>query len=116
MGKCKSSINGSLQQLGYVAQPQVQGIERELLAKIPACSRDLNELKKWTIRKNKDATTHIVSEPMFMIAIPANLRVPPAQVKAEDVQRIVQAKYPCPVKCRYKCYDIMHRCVTDYYR
>ena len=109
LGKCKSSINGSLQQLGYVAQTQTHGIEKELISRIPLNARDMNELKKWTVRRSKEAQP----EPTFMIQIPSNLTRKPEQVrKAEEVQAFVHAHYPCPVKCRYKYYDILHQSVS----
>lgn len=49
VGKCKSSINGSFQQLGYVAQPQ---LEQEFLSKkIPLQFRNVTDFKKWSIRQ-----------------------------------------------------------------
>lgn len=49
VGKCKSSINGSFQQLGYVAQPQ---LEQEFLSKkIPIQFRKVTDFKKWSIRQ-----------------------------------------------------------------
>ena len=50
LGKCKSSINGSLQQLGYVAKPSTHEIDQEITRKIPFLKDDHFELKKWTIR------------------------------------------------------------------
>lgn len=49
IGKCKSSINGSFQQLGYVAQPQ---LEQEFLSKkIPLQYRKATDFKKWSVRQ-----------------------------------------------------------------
>ncbi|OHT11656.1 hypothetical protein TRFO_03864 [Tritrichomonas foetus] len=50
MGKCKSSINGSLQQLGYMAKPSTHEIDQEITKKVPLLKDDHFELKKWTIR------------------------------------------------------------------
>lgn len=49
VGKCKSSINGSFQQLGYVAQPQLD--QEILLKKIPFQFRKVTDFKKWSIRQ-----------------------------------------------------------------
>ena len=110
VGKCKSSINGSLQQLGYLVQGQAQSIERELLSCIPAGVRDVNELKKWTVRKRTGPESVIHQKPEFVISIPENMRRMSTPVKsAEEIRKFVHAMYPCPVKCRYKYYDIMRQ-------
>ena len=49
LSKCKSSINGSFQQLGYVAQPQLD--QEILLKKIPFQFRKVTDFKKWSIRQ-----------------------------------------------------------------
>jgi hypothetical protein len=75
MGKCKSSINGSLQQLGYVADPQGQGVERELWGRIPAPHRNLTDMKKWTVRRNKPALETLQpKEPLFVIPVLTSLK------------------------------------------
>ena len=51
MGKCKSSINGSLQQLGYATQPTGTRIESYLLETIPFFHENMHQIKKWTIRQ-----------------------------------------------------------------
>ena len=56
LGKCKSSINGSLQQIGFVAHPQGGPIEEELFEKVPIFRREHSEVKKWTVR---DCTTKV---------------------------------------------------------
>ncbi|KAK8900186.1 hypothetical protein M9Y10_002509 [Tritrichomonas musculus] len=53
LGKCKSSINGSLQQLGYIAKPSTNEINQEISQQIPLIKEDYFELKKWTIRYGK---------------------------------------------------------------
>ena len=56
LGKCKSSINGSLQQIGFVAHPQGGPIEEELFEKVPIFRKEHSEVKKWTVR---DCTTKV---------------------------------------------------------
>lgn len=56
LGKCKSSINGSLQQIGFIAHPQGGPIDEELLEKIPIFKKEHSEIKKWTVR---DSTAKI---------------------------------------------------------
>lgn len=53
LGKCKSSINGSLQQLGYIAKPSTHEINQEIAQQVPLFKDDYLELKKWTIRYGK---------------------------------------------------------------
>ena len=55
MGKCKSSINGSLHQLGYIARPASKETDENLINSIPIFSKERRELKKWTIRQKKSS-------------------------------------------------------------
>ena len=111
LGKCKSSINGSLQRLGYIVQTQSHEVEKEMLSMIPAPARDISELKKWTIRKYTPPTQEAPEQkPKFVIPIPANLRRSSLPVKsAEEMQKLVHRNFPCPIKYRYKYLDIISR-------
>jgi hypothetical protein len=112
LGRCKSSINGSLQQLGYMAEPQSQGVNQEFVMRIPARSRDANELKKWTIRRIYGSAPEAVPpSPAFIIPIPIPWTSAVA-VDTEAVHHTVEKKYPCPVKCRYKYYDMAYQSVS----
>ena len=51
LGKCKSSINGSLQMLGYKPFPCSSSQNKELLDKIPYLKQNPAEIKQWTLRK-----------------------------------------------------------------
>ena len=51
IGKCKSSINGSFQRLGYKPYPCSISQNAELLEKIPHFENHLNEIRQWTLRK-----------------------------------------------------------------
>ena len=53
LGKCKSSINGSLQSMNYVSLSPGNRHEAELAAKIPFEHLDKRESKKWTIRESR---------------------------------------------------------------
>lgn len=122
LGKCKSSINGSLQQLGYVAIPSGRDFGQEILMKIPLFKKDPGELKKWTIRENQSGVERIKKQSVFLIELPkkkAVVKMPepvieqlPQPLKAEDIQKIVKTAYPCPIKCRYKFYDTIYRSVS----
>lgn len=48
--KCKSSINGSLQRLGYLTNPSHAESWKMFISKIPFLKDNYNELRQWTIR------------------------------------------------------------------
>lgn len=50
LGRCKSSINSSLQQLGYVALKTKSKARTCILSILPCLINDQNILKQWTIR------------------------------------------------------------------
>lgn len=50
MGKCKSSLNGSFQQLGYVAIRTKQKAKECILACLPSLATDAISLRQWTVR------------------------------------------------------------------
>jgi hypothetical protein len=113
LGRCKSSINGAIQNLGYTAEPQSQAVDPELVQKFPPLCRAISELRKWTIRRSAD--TRVKYERPFTIPMPTqviNVRMSPQpvrQVDAEAIRECVHRKFPCPVKCRYKYYDLMYQ-------
>jgi hypothetical protein len=92
LGKCKSSINGSLQQMGYTAKPQLHSSAGSFLRTIPD-GLEL-DLKNWTIRMKSDPP-----EP-FIVPLPVVTEEPSRAEDVEPANRI-----PCPVKWRYKFWD-----------
>jgi hypothetical protein len=52
--KCKSSINGSFGQLGYLPMPSGADTAEELIQKFPFMKDQFSELRQWTIRRVKD--------------------------------------------------------------
>lgn len=54
LGKCKSSINGSFHQLGYISRPISSETDELLLSSISYLTKSKRELKKWTIRQKKN--------------------------------------------------------------
>ncbi|OHS99603.1 hypothetical protein TRFO_33891 [Tritrichomonas foetus] len=130
LGRCKSSINGSLQALGYSAQSNIQSLEQKFLKMIPMQFRDASDLKKWTIRKNINETKNEMAKNInidygngrttnktieskkttFLIELPDIWK--PKPDTATEVKKIVQKKYPCHVKCRYKFYELIHHSVS----
>lgn len=55
MGRCKSSINGSFQQLGYVALKTKSKSRTCILSILPSLAKDPNILRQWTVRIASDA-------------------------------------------------------------
>jgi hypothetical protein len=100
IGKCKSSINGSLQQMGYTAQPQSPGLETSFLAQLPGQYREMNELKNWTIRRKPQ------SGGPFVVPVPTNLSATNTVVE-KPIDGQINPRMPCPVKWRYKFMDAM---------
>jgi hypothetical protein len=108
MGKCKSSINGSLQQIGYISKPSTHELDQEMTNMIPLLSDDHSEMKKWTIRYGA-----------FPDEDKAQESAPPLDSgeefpnSAEVALGVVKWAYPCPAKCRHKFYDILHRSISS---
>jgi hypothetical protein len=102
LGRCKSSINGSLQRLHCAVEMPGQSVHPELLARIPASYREGNELKKWTIRRGAVA----IMESSFVIPLPAKWTAP-VTVAQDPFWTPSWRNLPCPVKCRYKYYDML---------
>jgi hypothetical protein len=113
LGKCKSSINGSLQRLGYSALLPGHEAEQEFLSRIPSHCQEPSDLKRWTIRKVASivSTPKAPPAPALVIPLPLSWR-DRVNVETEAVQEIVRRTFPCPVKCRYKYLDIIHRSVS----
>lgn len=106
MGKCKSSINGSLQQLGYISKPSTHEIDQEMTKMIPLLKDDHSEMKKWTIRYGEFPEGRAMSP-----APDAEMPVVVTSVNmctADDMKKVVKLAFPCPAKCRHKFYDILH--------
>ena len=55
--KCKSSINGSFQDLGYKTVPTGADCAKELITKFPFMRNNFAELRQWTIRQINPPTT-----------------------------------------------------------
>ena len=109
VGRCKSSINGSLQQLGYCALPQGRDLSHEFLCRMPYFQKDSGELKKWTIRELAPQKERAVPEKVFIVPLP-EFRIDPPKMNADSVRKIVKSNFPCPAKFRYKYGD----CIPGY--
>jgi hypothetical protein len=110
IGKCKSSINGSLQQLGYHAQFPVDLLEQQLLARLPLNFRASGDLKKWTFRVKK---SEAISVPRTPFVVPLPIQNQQLNVESEAIQPHMARKIPCPVKMRYKFWNIIHCSVSS---
>lgn len=123
LGKCKSSINGSLQQIGFIAHPQGGPIEEELCDKVPIFRREHSEVKKWTVRDcnaevnplNNESTPVATAAP----AVIENTQKPQETIEINEIKVTPAPKdekmtyfntpfIPVPVKFRYK-YDSLFR-------
>jgi hypothetical protein len=113
LGRCKSAINGSLQVLGYEVEPVSPNCgNQDFLMRIPSFIRTGHELKKWTIRRIPEPSgDYSLPAQAFVIPLPIP-GMAPAAVDTQFVENSVQKKYPCPVKCRYKYYDLSYRSVS----
>ena len=120
LGKCKSSINGSLQQLGYAALPQGMQNDKELLETIPFLASERGEAKKWTIRENtseRNIFVNAVHPPTLdeLLSRPrAKLVMPIIQQtkNSSNIGNLVHNLFPCPIKFRSKFYDSIHHTVA----
>jgi hypothetical protein len=95
MGRCKSSINGSLQQMGYSAQHQAQRLDRTWFPTVPD-PRMIGELKKWPIRRKPEAGVSTAVSVEKTVCVPS-----------EHFEVQMPRNVPCPVKWRYKFWDTM---------
>jgi hypothetical protein len=50
LNKCKSSINGSFQRMGWIGLPLKDGTLDEFLSKIPFLRTNFGELREWSVR------------------------------------------------------------------
>lgn len=59
ISKCKSSINGSFQKMGYTTNQSHTESRKYLFGKIPLLKGNFNELRQWTIRSRVPQTQQI---------------------------------------------------------
>ena len=76
--KCKSSINGSLQRLGYLTNPSHAESWKMFIEKIPFLKNNYTELRQWTIRcKNEPvAATPLLPVEISITPFPYNPYLP----------------------------------------
>ena len=71
--KCKSSINGSLQRMGYLPIQSKNDKSDELVQKIPRLKSNFNDLREWTIRQLSVSTPTIEIYPKPIEPIPHSI-------------------------------------------
>lgn len=106
LGKCKSSINGSLQQIGFIAHPQGGPIEQELYKMVPIFQREKSEIKKWTVRDNtlKVNLTNSSSED-------EEISFDRRDNVGTEVIEPRMMHFNVPIKFRWKYYHIFHQSI-----
>jgi hypothetical protein len=100
ISKCKSSINGSLQKMGYTTNMSHSESWKVLFPHIPLLKDHFSELRQWTIRyKGPLPPTQFIP-----IAGPVSLEVPipPQQPMPERPLREGDKRPSCPIKFRAK--------------
>ena len=137
LGKCKSSINGSLQAIGFAAHPQGGPIETELLMKVPIFQKEHSEVKKWTVRDCTVAVNPLIStnstikEQQINKAFPeplinktsfspylqdSNLNISNNQINVDIGKECIEPKprpfYNVPIKFRAKFYSLIHQSIA----
>ncbi|EAX92155.1 hypothetical protein TVAG_383280 [Trichomonas vaginalis G3] len=78
LSKCKSSINGSFQTLGYGTIPNGTESSAELIKYFPEFEGNFNELRQWTVRQlnNQVATPPKLTEIITQTYAPATNLIP----------------------------------------
>jgi hypothetical protein len=94
MGKSRSSINGSFQQMGYSPRSQFHRFDNAYFPGVPH-QHMIGQLKNWTMRKkieSEQLTISMASEQPEAVTV--------EQRESQNVHN-----FPCPVKWRYKFWD-----------
>lgn len=93
LSKCKSSINGSLQKMGYTTNTSNLESRKILFPKIPLLKDNFNELRQWTIRyKTEDLEKRAPQKP-----VPAKPELPAPEVSIPplSIPRLVDVSDTC---------------------
>lgn len=106
-GKCKSSINGSLQQLGYITQSPGSSLERDLYEMIPLENKERSDLKKWTIRINT-AANKATPVKVPMISVPSTPQSDPPSPNYVGEDPSSQIEIFCPIKLKPRIYKLLY--------
>ena len=129
LGKCKSSINGSLHQLGYVARPASKETDENLINNIPIFKKDRSELKKWTIRQKRPSRKRSLQKVKeeeddeeqeqeqeeiqeSKIELVKSSIEPTFTATADDIWKATTSTFPIPIKFRYKMFSTYYSPTT----
>ena len=82
LSRCKSSINGSFQQMGYNANQCNPAAAQEIKSKIPFFSKSPNDLKKWTFREFKQHAE--ITAPEFKSKKPFIIELPKPKIQQDS--------------------------------
>lgn len=105
--KCKSSINGSLHKMGFVANLGRSEAANALVMAIPFLKDNVNELRQWTVRQAGPMCASPISPPMPQNQVAVkNYEVPMISVvkQQQQLQQTaalpqVQRSKPLPIPC-----------------
>lgn len=91
ISKCKSSINGSLQKMGYSTNTSHAESWKNLFPKIPILRDNYKELRQWTIRYKNNQKQAQPDQP------PLNQPFVQPELKCYEIPKIVYKQKPPPV-------------------
>jgi hypothetical protein len=95
LNRCKSSINGSFQQLGYVAVRTKSKARGCAVAALPALEHDQNLLRQWTCRVISDTAPVCFVSTFHDVAFP---EITDADLLEEKRARRLEHTHPIPAK------------------
>jgi len=87
ISKCKSSINGSFQALGYGTIPTGADSAGELIRKFPFMRNNFAELRQWTVRQK-------VSKPMKLSEIVSKVPIPNQNFQSQPEDPSSSVSFP----------------------
>ena len=99
LGKCKSSINGSFQQLGYVTAPSRSESYDAIVEAIPALKNDMSALREWTVRVLSPSAMEALTNPPGdeNRAMTAQVLLPQQQLNDAQQDELQQQQQPIVV-------------------
>jgi hypothetical protein len=100
--KCKSSINGLFQALGYGMVPSGSDAAAPLLTYLPFMRGNFNELRQWTVRQKLAATPPPQPAAVYAVPEPRYITPPPGEpsdfdglsLNFSETFAVAEAKFP----------------------
>lgn len=96
LSRCKSSINGSFQQLGYVALKTKSKARNCVISALPMLQNHPNILKQWTVRCASDKTKFCFVSSFTNVQMPEILEEDLYDEKQNNHQKIQNKQYLAP--------------------